>query len=251
MGPGSEPSAVAFPRGNKAITAAINWQPTSDSVSRHESAPIVRQRKRKPEHLGRRARPHAVRPDQLRRALPGQPPEVRVVGADLLVARQPARASARRPALAEAVMEVIATGRSAARCRTRPYARLRARVAHPMMRGPTKRAAREGEPILGAGRAGHGGGQHRFRGIDAAKAKHAVAVAEPGRQGEVRYLEEIEASPEAFRKLITHLAARHGNCMSAARRGQPAMACTGRSLASSTPARWWRPRSSRAGPATG
>ena len=47
-------------------------------------------------------------------------------------------------------------------------------------------------------------------GIDAAKAKHAVAVAEPGRQGEVRYLGEVAASPEAVRKLITRLAARHG-----------------------------------------
>jgi transposase len=49
-----------------------------------------------------------------------------------------------------------------------------------------------------------------FIGIDAAKAKHAVAVAEPGRRGEVRYLGEIEASPEAVRRLVTRLAARHG-----------------------------------------
>ncbi len=47
-------------------------------------------------------------------------------------------------------------------------------------------------------------------GIDAAKAKHAIAVAEPGRIGEVRYLGEIEASPEAVRKLITRLAGTHG-----------------------------------------
>jgi transposase len=50
-----------------------------------------------------------------------------------------------------------------------------------------------------------------FVGIDAAKAKHAVAVAEAGRNGEVRYLGEIEASPEAVRKLLTRLAARHGS----------------------------------------
>src|SRR5215213_11131366 len=49
-----------------------------------------------------------------------------------------------------------------------------------------------------------------YVGIDAAKAKHAVAVAEPGRRGEVRYLGEIAASPEAVRKLITRLAAKHG-----------------------------------------
>ena len=49
-----------------------------------------------------------------------------------------------------------------------------------------------------------------FVGIDAAKAKHAVAVAEPGRGGEVRYIGEIDAAADAVRKLLTRLAARHG-----------------------------------------
>lgn len=49
-----------------------------------------------------------------------------------------------------------------------------------------------------------------FVGIDVAKAMHAVAVAGPGRNGEGRYLGEIEASPEAVHKLITRLAAMHG-----------------------------------------
>jgi transposase len=49
-----------------------------------------------------------------------------------------------------------------------------------------------------------------FVGIDAAKLKHAVAIAEPGRNGEVRYIGEIEASAEAVRKLLTRLAAKHG-----------------------------------------
>ena len=49
-----------------------------------------------------------------------------------------------------------------------------------------------------------------FVGIDAAKLKHAVAVAEPGRSGKVRYMGEVEASPEAMCKLLTRLAARHG-----------------------------------------
>jgi transposase len=49
-----------------------------------------------------------------------------------------------------------------------------------------------------------------FVGIDAAKLKHAIAVAEPGRNGEVRYVGEVEASPKAVRKLLTRLAARHG-----------------------------------------
>lgn len=49
-----------------------------------------------------------------------------------------------------------------------------------------------------------------FVGIDAAKLRHAVAVAEPGRNGEVRYIGEVEASAEAVRKLLIRLAARHG-----------------------------------------
>ncbi|WP_431268068.1 hypothetical protein [Dankookia sp. P2] len=43
--------------------------------------------------------------------------------------------------------------------------------------------------------------------IDAAKAKHAVAVAEPGRSGEVRYIGEIDATVNAVRRLLTRLAA--------------------------------------------
>jgi transposase len=49
-----------------------------------------------------------------------------------------------------------------------------------------------------------------FVGIDAAKLKHAVAIAEPGRNGEVRYFGEVEASPEAMRKLLDRLAAKYG-----------------------------------------
>ena len=107
-----------------------------------------------------------------------------------------------------------------------------------------------------------------FVGIDAAKAKHAVAVAEPGRNGEVRYLGEIEASPEAVRKLLTRLAVRHGElhvCYEAGPTGYGlyrqvvgARACLhrGRALADPTQAR--RPgedepprRSSAGAPAAG
>jgi hypothetical protein len=49
-----------------------------------------------------------------------------------------------------------------------------------------------------------------FAGIDAAKSKHAVAVAEPGRSGEGRYIGEIDAAADAVRKLLTRLAARQG-----------------------------------------
>jgi transposase len=50
-------------------------------------------------------------------------------------------------------------------------------------------------------------GQHSevFVGLDVAKAKNAVAVAEGGRNGEVRYLGEIESTLEATRRLIVKL----------------------------------------------
>ena len=49
-----------------------------------------------------------------------------------------------------------------------------------------------------------------FVGIDAAQLKHAVAVAELGRSGDVRYIGGVDASPDAARKLLTRLTARHG-----------------------------------------
>jgi transposase len=48
-----------------------------------------------------------------------------------------------------------------------------------------------------------------FVGVDAAKLRHAVAVAEDGRQGEVRYLGEIGADPESVRRLAARLEKRH------------------------------------------
>ena len=47
-------------------------------------------------------------------------------------------------------------------------------------------------------------------GLDTHKAKIAVAVAEPGRAGEVRFRGEIANRPEAVRGLIERLDAQHG-----------------------------------------
>jgi transposase len=49
-----------------------------------------------------------------------------------------------------------------------------------------------------------------FIGLDVAKARHAVAVAEDGRQGEVRYIGEIGADTESVRRLVAKLEKRHG-----------------------------------------
>ena len=47
-------------------------------------------------------------------------------------------------------------------------------------------------------------------GLDTHKAKIAVAVAEPGRSGEVRFHGEIANQPDAVRRLIERLADKHG-----------------------------------------
>ena len=49
-----------------------------------------------------------------------------------------------------------------------------------------------------------------FVGLDVAKDRHAVAVAEAGREGEVRYLGEIGADTTSVRRLVARLAKRHG-----------------------------------------
>ena len=48
-----------------------------------------------------------------------------------------------------------------------------------------------------------------FIGIDTAKLRNAVAVAEEGRDGEIRYLGEFDNTPDAVAKLIRKLAGRH------------------------------------------
>ena len=48
-----------------------------------------------------------------------------------------------------------------------------------------------------------------YVGLDVAKARHAVAVAEEGRLGEVRYFGEIDSDPAAVRRMVARLAKRH------------------------------------------
>lgn len=45
-----------------------------------------------------------------------------------------------------------------------------------------------------------------FVGIDAAKLRNAVAIADAGRDGEVRYIGEIDAAPCSMKRLIGKLA---------------------------------------------
>jgi hypothetical protein len=48
-----------------------------------------------------------------------------------------------------------------------------------------------------------------FVGIDTSKLRNAVAIAEGGRRGEVRYLGEFDTTEAATRKLVTKLAAKY------------------------------------------
>lgn len=48
-----------------------------------------------------------------------------------------------------------------------------------------------------------------YVGVDAAKAKHAIAIAEGGRGAEVRYLGEIDTSPAAIERLVRKLERRY------------------------------------------
>src|SRR5215469_547480 len=48
-----------------------------------------------------------------------------------------------------------------------------------------------------------------FVGIDTAKNKHAVAIADAGREGEIRYLGEIDSAPATVGRMIRKLAGRY------------------------------------------
>ena len=65
-------------------------------------------------------------------------------------------------------------------------------------------------PSLRHGRRAVGEDRTVCVGLDTHKAKIAVAVAEPGREGEVRFHGEIANQPEAVRRLVERLADKHG-----------------------------------------
>lgn len=81
-----------------------------------------------------------------------------------------------------------------------------------------------------------------FVGIDVAKARNAVAVADGERGGEVRFVGEVDASEESMRRVVKRIAAtcdRAHFCYEAGPRGT---GCIGLLPRSVTPALWWRPR---------
>ena len=77
-----------------------------------------------------------------------------------------------------------------------------------------------------------------FVAFDVAKMKHAVAIAEAGRSGEVRFLGEVENSPLPIEKTIKRLTARYGRlhvCFEAGPTGYGLIARCGRSAMTA----WW------------
>lgn len=80
-----------------------------------------------------------------------------------------------------------------------------------------------------------------YVGVDVSKAKHAIAIAEGGRDG-VRYFGEIEATPAAVERLVRKLEKKHPRLHSATRPVRPVTGFIARSSSSATAAMSLRPR---------
>jgi transposase len=64
------------------------------------------------------------------------------------------------------------------------------------------------EPILTAGGRAVADHKEAFVGIDVAKLRNAIAIADPGREGEVRFFGEVDASDTSMRRVIQRIAAK-------------------------------------------
>ena len=80
-----------------------------------------------------------------------------------------------------------------------------------------------------------------FVAFDVAKMKHAVAIADGGRGGEVRFLGEVANAPAAIERLIRKLAGRYGKLHFCHEAGPTATGCTARLRLSGILA-WWSRR---------
>jgi len=65
----------------------------------------------------------------------------------------------------------------------------------------------QAEPILTAGGQAMGRNTAIFVGIDVAKVRNAIAIADGERGGEVRFLGEVDASEESMRRTVKRIAA--------------------------------------------
>ena len=81
-----------------------------------------------------------------------------------------------------------------------------------------------------------------FVGMDVHKATIAVAVAEGGRDGDVRQLGVFPNRAEVIARLVRRLADKGRSSGSVMRPARVAMACSDKFSSSAIPARWWRRR---------
>jgi transposase len=79
-------------------------------------------------------------------------------------------------------------------------------VARPTLR--VRGLLGQAEPILTTGGRAVQDYREAFVGIDVAKLKNAVAVADGGRNGEIRYFGEVESSDASMRRAIQRIASR-------------------------------------------
>ena len=77
-----------------------------------------------------------------------------------------------------------------------------------------------------------------FVAFDVAKKKHAVAIAEGGRTGEVRFLGDVENSPLPIERTIKRLAGRYDRLHIVLKPGRRDAGFIGKSKRSATNA-WW------------
>jgi transposase len=80
-----------------------------------------------------------------------------------------------------------------------------------------------------------------FVAFDTSKLRNAVAIADGGRAGEIRFLGEIENTGAATAKLVRKLAAKYQR-LTFCYEGRPGTGSTGRSRASVRSAVWLRRR---------
>jgi transposase len=68
-----------------------------------------------------------------------------------------------------------------------------------------------------------------YTGLDTSKLKSSVAIVDAGRDGEVRFLGDIDSAPAAVEPLVAKLAKRHHRLVFCYEAGIPDMGCLGRS----------------------
>jgi transposase len=81
-----------------------------------------------------------------------------------------------------------------------------------------------------------------FIGLDTSKAKNALAIAEDGRGGEVRYLGEFENTAQATRKLVRRLAEKHDRLHFCYEAGPTGAGSTASFRIWNRTVQWWHPR---------